>query len=103
MAVTNGRGDRATVAYHGLVFADPEKGAVVRLTAIAEDIPTRFDFSKAASELSYGAVEIAGKSYLLPVMSVYSGLSDAGLFRNESEFRDYKRFGSESSIKFGNQ
>jgi hypothetical protein len=103
MAVTNGRTDRAIVAYHGLVFAEPEKGAVVKLTADAEDIPERFSFSKAVSVLSYGAVEIAGKSYLLPVTSVYSGLSTAGLFRNESEFRDYKKFGSESRIKFGEE
>lgn len=103
MAVTNGQIDRAMVAYHGLVFAEPEKGAVVKLTADAEDIPARFGFSKAVSELSYGSVEIAGKSYLLPVTSVYSGLSNLGLFRNESEFRDYQKFGSESSIKFESQ
>jgi len=102
-AVTNGGTDRAIVAYHGLVFAEPENGAVLKLRADVEDIPERFSFSKAGSELSYGAVEIAGKSYLLPVTSVYSGLSTAGLFRNESEFRDYKKFGSESSIKFGDE
>jgi hypothetical protein len=87
LAVTKGRTDRA----------------IVKLTADAEDIPVRFEFSKAVSVLSYGAVEIAGKSYLLPVSSVYSGLSSVGLFRNESEFRYYKKFGSESSIKFGDE
>ena len=107
LVVTNGTGEGVVVAYHGLVFAAPETGAVMKITSDAEDIPPRFAFSKPSSEVSYGAVEISGKSYLLPVASVYSGVYSGhgrkGLFRNESEFREYRKFGSESTIKFGDE
>jgi len=103
LVVTGGEADSAVVAYHGLVYAAPDTGAVIRITADAEDIPRRFVFSKAVSEVSYGAVEVGGKSYLLPLRSVYSGVSQAGLFRNESEFREYRKFGAETTIKFGEE
>ena len=90
----------AMVAFHGLISALPETGAVYRITAEPENIPQEMAFQRMSSETEYGPVPISGKSYLLPVKTILSSAAGAVLFRNESEFRDYKKFGSESTITF---
>jgi hypothetical protein len=99
MHIQNGA-DGAMTAYHGLIFANPEDGTVLRIVSEAEGIPARFEFQTAGNEVSYGRVTISGKIYLLPTQSIFSGVTRSGLFRNEAEFQDYKKFGAESELKF---
>ncbi len=99
MHIQNGP-EGAMTPYHGLVFANPADGAVLRITSEAEDIPVSFDLRSAGNEVSYGPVTIAGKNYALPTLSIFSGVSRSGLFRNEAQFIEYKRFGAESDLKF---
>jgi hypothetical protein len=88
------------VSFHGLVFAQPETGAVYRITTEAEGIPRELAFQRMGSDTEYGPVTIAGGSYLLPVKTILSSAAGSEVFRNEAEFRDYKKFGSESTITF---
>ena len=88
------------VAFHGLISALPETGSVYRITTEAEDIPREMAFQRMGSDMEYGPVVISGKSYLLPVKIVLSSTAEATLFRNQSDFLDYKKFGSESTIIF---
>jgi hypothetical protein len=88
------------VAFHGLISALPETGSVYRITTEAEDIPREMAFQRMGSDMEYGPVVISGKSYLLPVKIVLASAAGATLFRNQSDFLDYKRFGSESTITF---
>lgn len=88
------------VAFHGLISAAPETGSVYRITTEAEDIPREMSFQRMGSDMEYGPVVISGKSYLLPVKIVLSSTAGATLFRNQSDFLDYKKFGSESTITF---
>ncbi len=90
----------ATVAFHGLISALPETGAVYRITAEAEDIPRELTFERMGSDTEYGPVEVSGKSYLLPVKTILSSAAGATLFRNQSDFLNYQKFGSESTITF---
>lgn len=90
----------AMVAFHGLISASPETGAVYRITTEAEDIPSVMAFQRMGSDMEYGPVVISGQSYLLPVKTILSSASGATLFRNQSDFLDYKKFGSESTITF---
>jgi hypothetical protein len=84
MHIQNGS-EGAMTAYHGLVFAKPADGTVLRITSEA------------------GEVIIAGKSYLLPTLSIFSGVGRSGLFRNETEFVEYQKFSAESELKLDPQ
>ncbi len=88
------------VAFHGLVFAQPETGAVYRITTEAEGLPHELAFQRMGSDIEYGPVTIADASYLLPAKIILSAAAGSDVFKNEAEFRDYKKFGSESTITF---
>ncbi len=91
---------RAMVAFHGLISALPETGAVYRITTEAEEIPREMTFERMGSDIEYGPVVINGNSYLLPVKTILSSAAGATLFRNQSDFLEYKKFSSESTITF---
>jgi hypothetical protein len=57
-------------ASKGQLSVDPASGAVLRMTEQAVDIPTLFPVHNAGIMVEYRAVEIGGKSYLLPIRSV---------------------------------
>lgn len=95
-----GDGGIAMVAFHGLISAVPETGAVYRITTEAEDIPPGMPFQRMGSDMEYGPVVISGQNYLLPVKTTLSSAAGAALFRNQADFKDYKKFGSESTITF---
>jgi hypothetical protein len=97
-----GNGVVAMVSFHGLISASPESGAVYRITAEAEDIPREMAFERMGSDIEYGYVVINGESYLLPLKTILSSAAGATLFRNQSGFLDYKKFGSQSTITFTN-
>ncbi|MGA7414203.1 MAG: hypothetical protein WBW33_27275 [Bryobacteraceae bacterium] len=90
----------AMVAFHGLISALPDTGAVYRITSEAEDIPREMAFQRMGSDMEYGPVVINGQGYLLPVKTILSSAAGASLFRNQSDFRDYQKFGSDSTITF---
>jgi hypothetical protein len=99
MRIESGQ-SRAMVGFHGLIFALPETGAVYRITTEAEDIPHDMPFQRMGSDTEYGPVVIGGESYLLPVKTFLSSAAGPTVFRNESAFRDYKKFGADSTIVF---
>jgi VWFA-related protein len=57
------------VGYHGEMAIDPNTGAILRLTVVA-DLKTGAPIVKAAIVVDYGSVELGGKSYMCPVRSV---------------------------------
>jgi VWFA-related protein len=61
--------------YHGEIAADPNSGAILRLTAIADldsgtDLEHSTGLTTGSIMVEYGTVEIGGKSYICPVHSV---------------------------------
>jgi hypothetical protein len=58
----------ARPAYHGELFIDAETGAIVRLITKVELKPTDLVHQE-DTRIDYGAVEIAGKTYIVPVKS----------------------------------
>lgn len=58
----------AKPGYHGELFIDAETGAIVRLITKAELKPTDLVHQE-DTRIDYGAVEIAGKTYIVPVKS----------------------------------
>jgi hypothetical protein len=86
--------------YSGLVFVDSETGMVMRITSEAEDLPPTIPIQQARGELDYDFVTINGHEHLLPLRSLTRLRSDRYRSKNEVEFREYRKFGSESSISF---
>lgn len=89
------------VAYHGLVMIDSETYGVRRLTLEADDIPAGFPTRSAVMTVDYDYVSIGRHDYLMPIAgTVQVGRGKRSIEANEIEFRDYKRYGADSYIKF---
>jgi hypothetical protein len=86
-------------AYSGRLFVDSERLQTVRITSELE-LPEDFPIRMATIEVDYRPVEIAGKTYDLPRHSELRIKDRARLYVNEIEFRNYRKFGTESTIHY---
>jgi hypothetical protein len=89
--------------YSGKVFVDEETGLVRRLTIQGDGLPPTFPLQSPSFSLEYGMVHIGTEDYLLPLRSTMQVRHGKGIERNESVFREYRRFEASSGIKFDNK
>lgn len=97
--VTASNNDDIAVGYHGEVYIDSATRSVRRLTVVADDIPAKFPTHSTSITVDYDYVLINAHDFLMPVsaaLSLRQGRSEALL--NTMEFRNYRKFGSESRI-----
>jgi hypothetical protein len=94
----NGR--RETAAYTGRVFIEEETGQVRKLIIEGADLPKDFALQSPAFSLEYALVRIGSDDYLLPLRSVLQLRQGKAFVRNESVFRDYRRYEASSEIKY---
>ena len=87
-------------AYRGLLYIDQETKQVVRIVMTPYDLPVGFPIQNIKTVLDYDYTKIGDNEYLLPLKSVVTSRSTRYLTKNETEFRMYRRFGTESTIKF---
>jgi len=93
---------KAVLAYHGSVYADPQTGAVWRITdAVTSNIPPALHLKEIATVIDYAETSIAGKIYLLPSTASVLTIEDNAKVRNDMEFQDYRKFEAETVIRFG--
>ena len=89
-------------AYRGTVWIDKETSRVLRIEMQSRNMPQEFPIDKVESTLDYEFVRLGTGKFLLPVksesLSCFRGSSNCS--RNVIEFRNYRKFGSESSITF---
>jgi hypothetical protein len=93
--------------YEGSLWLDPATGTIVRLT-IEADSKGNAAYQRAAMLVEYGAVEIAGSRFILPVRSVafskvaisaeMSTGDEPSEWLNETRFNAYHRFASTARI-----
>jgi hypothetical protein len=88
-------------AYNGAVWIDKETGRVLRIEMQSRQMPQDFPFDKVELASDYDFVRLGTmQQYLLPVhsenLSCQRGTSICS--RNAIDFRNYKKFGSESTI-----
>ncbi|HEY7304322.1 MAG TPA: hypothetical protein VH601_09420 [Bryobacteraceae bacterium] len=97
-----GPGDeqRIITAYNGLVYADENTGEIDRIKFVAVDIPRSFPVTEATEILDYDAVDISGQRYICPLVARLFMRADRQSSKNEIEFRDYRKFGTESNITY---
>ncbi len=88
-------------AYKGLVYANPDTGAIARITFIAVSIPPMFPVKKAKDILDYGEEKISGNTYICPLTAKLWMQSGSQRSRNEIEFRDYRKFQTGFVIRYG--
>jgi len=89
-----------TVGYHGLIYADRDSRAVMRITMQADDIPADFPVRSASETLDYDTIAISGEKFLLP-LKVEMQMHDGKIaVKNEAAFRLYNKFGADTSITF---
>jgi hypothetical protein len=89
------------VGYHGLIYADRDTNAVIRITMDADGIPTDFPIRTAGETLDYDSVTISGQKFILPIKVDMRMRDGKVLMKNQSEFRLYNKFGADTSIQFG--
>ncbi len=87
-------------AYTGLIFADAGTGLITRVTLEALDLPASFPVQVAKNQLDYDYAEISGSTYLLPLRAEVRMREGRLLIRNDIEFRNYRKFGADTSITF---
>ena len=90
-------------AYTGTVWIDKETSRVLRVEMAAQSMPKAFPLDTVESAVDYDFVLIGDSKFLLPVhseaLSCERGSRQCS--RNVIDFRNYKKFGAESSISFG--
>jgi hypothetical protein len=89
-------------AYTGSLWIDKENYRVLRIELSAQNMPRTFPLDQVESAVDYDYVLIGEQKFLLPVhseaLSCERGTSDCS--RNVIEFRNYKKFGADTSITF---
>lgn len=90
-------------AYRGTVWIDRETARVLRIEMQGRNMPQRFSFDTIETAVEYSPVRLtATNTYLLPVtaelLSCQRGTSFCS--RNRIEFRNYRKFGAESTVTF---
>lgn len=100
LAAPDGR--RYNTAYEGAIWIDQETGRVLRIEQRASSLPSDFPVSKAEATLVYAFASIDQRTYLLPASGENVGcMSGSGTCtRNLIEFRDYRKFTTDSRVKF---
>jgi hypothetical protein len=92
---------QTTVGYHGTVEVDRETGNVLSLTYIADAIPKTCPISSSTTTVTYDFADVGGKQYLLPASSETEMRSRELWTRNHAEYRDYRKFSADSTVRFG--
>ncbi|MEN6602388.1 MAG: hypothetical protein ABFD86_08210 [Bryobacteraceae bacterium] len=90
----------AAAGYKGLIYIDSDTEMLAKVTAETDDIPPKIPILKAWTELDYDFAKIGGNEYLLPLRSQTRMRTAMQEWQIEMEYRDYRKFGSESTISF---
>ncbi len=100
--ITASNGHHIKTGFHGLVYIDSATRGVRRLTLEADGLPPDFPIHSSLIAMDYAYIGINDHDYLLPVAGTITVREHKRhLVRNEIEFRNYRRYGAESSIHFG--
>ena len=90
-------------AYKGSITIDSKTRDVLHVELEATEIPSAFPLDRAERSLDLGLVSIGNADYRLPVTGYWFGCfrNSYSCFLNRMDFRDYRRFETDSSVRFG--
>jgi len=89
------------VGYHGTLELDRETGNVLSLTYTADAIPKTCPISLSNTAVTYDFAQVGDKQYLLPASSETEMRSRELWTRNHAQYRDYRKFSADSTVRFG--
>jgi VWFA-related protein len=91
--------DAVKVGYHGQVYIDTVTRMVRRITKVADHVPPKYPIQAALVSVDYDFVVLNDHDYMLPISAqVILKKGSKELDRNEIEFRNFRRFGSNLRI-----
>jgi hypothetical protein len=88
-------------AYRGKIYIDQERGMIVRIVESPYDIPSTYPVQAVSDTLDFEFTKIGDGEYLVPMRAVVISATNKYLARNDKEFRLYQKFGTTSTINFG--
>jgi len=86
--------------YRGQIFIDRDTNMITRLTLNAYDIPLTFPVHDVKTVLDYDYTKIGDNDYMLPLHAQVVAHRTREATRNDVEFRLYRKFGTDTTIKF---
>jgi hypothetical protein len=98
------QGQKIVAGYKGYVYVDRDTNMIMRIDREAEGIPAGFPVQNVKQRTIYDFHKIweeNPREYLVPASSLITSKSGRVMVKNETEFRLYRKFGTESVIKFG--
>jgi hypothetical protein len=87
-------------AYRGLVYIDADTKMVVKIVMTPYDMPSTFPIKEISTSLDYDFETIGDQQYMLPLKAVLTSRRTRQMTKNDTEFRLYRKFGTDSTIKF---
>jgi hypothetical protein len=94
------KGMTILVGYHGSIYVDRDTQMIVRITVEAENIPPSFPVRQVKETLDYDFTKIGDHEFLLPLVADVRMHSGRVWTKNLKEFRLYRKFTADTSIKF---
>jgi hypothetical protein len=83
----------------GDVYFDPLAGDVIRIE-VSQQGPPGYPFKESGWEIDYAPVMLSGRELVLPVGGAVHGARSKVLFRNAIQYRGYRKYEADSSIRF---
>jgi hypothetical protein len=96
-------GERVMWGAEGAIYADAETHQILRLTMDSTSMPADFPVREVHISMEYATQKIGDREYLLPSQSVSETVTAKERRKSESRFTEYRKFSSESAIKFGEE
>jgi len=91
------------VPFKGLVYADYETGAVMRIAIKCTDIPGDSEYTDADVTLDYRTARVAGQEIIVPAHYLAHFRMARGEVTNEATFTAYRQFSADSTVKFDDE
>lgn len=89
-----------TSAYKGLIYADRETKAVMRIKMECIDIPKDYPIKTVGITLDYAPTKIGEETYTLPFHFELDSTDTMAVIKNEADYKLYRKFGAEATITF---
>jgi hypothetical protein len=89
-----------TSAYKGLIYANRETKAVMRIKMDCIDIPKDYPIKTVGITLDYAPTKIGDETYVLPFHFELNSTDTMAIVKNEADYKLYRKFGAESAITF---
>lgn len=90
-----------TSAYKGLIYADHDSKAVMRIYMQCIDIPPDYPIKSVEITLDYEPTKIGEETYVLPFHFELDSTDTKAIIKNEADYKLYRKFGAEATISFG--